>query len=384
MRFAIMESVVTPGGHEIDFDRILVEELSSLRHTVEFYVPERHRFKWDYGVPVHTLQGKGISYQGARGMKKFVLSARRELHRQYWYRDMYHYACAGKFDAIIFPSATYRYLRALKISPLKHSPVPVLFLIHGLTPDEAKRLDKAAEPFAKLPNIRIGVQTFARNKLHLTADHLRIYSPPNYIPRDIHPSDFSPKGDTIILGFFGQYRREKNLKFLLDAFLAGSYTRPVCLFVQGATQTKADREDFDRLIRAYEKEKTIQFLHEPLIGMAWQKALASVSAIVIPYGNERYRYHTSAMISNAIGYKKPVLAADNVNPEVLAAHAIGVSFPNGDSRALTQALEKFVNTYEEEKNKYASALDQAYTEYAPSRLAENIVALASDEGRDIC
>lgn len=39
MRFAIMECVVTPGGHEIDFDRILVEELTALGHSVEFYVP---------------------------------------------------------------------------------------------------------------------------------------------------------------------------------------------------------------------------------------------------------------------------------------------------------------------------------------------------------
>ena len=51
MRFAIMESVVTPGGHEIDFDRLLVEELTALGNSVEFYVPEGHEFKWNYGVP---------------------------------------------------------------------------------------------------------------------------------------------------------------------------------------------------------------------------------------------------------------------------------------------------------------------------------------------
>ena len=66
MRFAIMETVVTPGGHEIDFDRLLVEELTALGHTVEFYVPEGHEFKWNYGVPVHRLPGKGISYRKQR------------------------------------------------------------------------------------------------------------------------------------------------------------------------------------------------------------------------------------------------------------------------------------------------------------------------------
>ena len=109
-----MECVVTPGGHEIDFDRILVEELTALGHSVEFYVPEGHQFKWDYGMPVHHLKGTGVSYKGAHGLKKLVLAARREWHRQKWYTQMYALACEDKFDAIIFPSATYRYLRALK------------------------------------------------------------------------------------------------------------------------------------------------------------------------------------------------------------------------------------------------------------------------------
>ena len=84
MRFAIMESVVTPGGHEIDFDRLLVEELTALGHSVEFYVPEGHKFKWNYGVPVHHLPGTGVSYKGAKGIKKLFLSVKREWHRQKW------------------------------------------------------------------------------------------------------------------------------------------------------------------------------------------------------------------------------------------------------------------------------------------------------------
>lgn len=377
MRFAIMECVVTPGGHEIDFDRILVDELTALGHTVEFYVPEKHEFKWNYGVPVHHIPGTGVSYRGAHGFKKIFLSAKREWHRQKWYKAMYDFAKKGAFDAIIFPSATYRYLRALKHSPLKNSPLPVLFLIHGATPAEARKLNAEAKAFDHRPNARIGVQTFAKDKLDLTAKHLRVYGPPNYIPRDIEyiPS-FPGEDEVLTIGFFGQYRREKNLELFLQAFLAGKYNRKVKLFVQGATQTQADADDFDRIIRKYKENSLVEFLHKPLIGVEWQKGLASVDALAIPYGNERYLYHTSALISNAMGYRKPVVMADNVNPEILAKYDIGKSFRNGDMDDLTAVLEDFVNHYDERKSIYQEQLELAYNDYSPRKLAENIVALA--------
>ena len=64
----------------------------------------------------------------------------------------------------------------------------------------------------------------------------------------------------------------------------------------------------------------------------------SVDTLVMPYGNDRYLYHTSALISNAMGVKKTIITADNVNPEVLAAYDIGVSFHNGDFEDLTRTM----------------------------------------------
>ncbi|WP_295916103.1 glycosyltransferase [Anaerovibrio lipolyticus] len=379
MRFAIMESVVTPGGHEIDFDRILVEELSALGHTVEFYVPEGHEFKWHYGVPVHHISGTGVSYRGAHGVKKILLSAKREWHRQKWYKAMYEYAKQGAFDAIIFPSATYRYLRALQHNPLQNSMVPVLFLIHGATPNEAERLNEMVKKFDNRPNIRIGVQTFAKNKLHLTAKYLSVYGPPNYIPRDIEYVPHFPADDEILtIGFFGQYRREKNLETFLEAFLSGEYKRRVKLFIQGATQTAEDAADFERIINKYKAHESMEFLHKPLIGIDWQKAIASVDAVAIPYGNDRYLYHTSALISNAMGYQKPIIAADNVNPEILKEYNIGRAFKNNDMEDLRRTLELFINGYGENRSKYASELTRAYNDYSPQNLARNIVSLADE------
>ena len=50
MRLAIMETITTPGGHEVDFDRIIVEELKKLGHEMEFFVPQDFVFKIDYHV----------------------------------------------------------------------------------------------------------------------------------------------------------------------------------------------------------------------------------------------------------------------------------------------------------------------------------------------
>lgn len=378
MRFAIMECVVTPGGHEIDFDRILVEELTALGHSVEFYVPEGHQFKWDYGMPVHHLKGSGVSYRGAHGLKKLVLAAKRELHRQKWYTQMYELACQKAFDTIIFPSATYRYLRALKRNKLRHSPVPVLFLIHGVTPKEAAKLNEEAAAFEDTPNVRIGVQTFAAEKLHLTAKKLRIYGPPNYIPRDIRQEEYNKNPEVLKFGFFGQFRREKKLEEFLEAYTSCDFHRPVQLIVQGSTQTPEDAAEFDRIIQKYEHAESIEFWHCPIIGIEWQKGLASVDVLVMPYGNDRYIYHTSALISNAMGYREPIIAADNVNPEILQKYHIGMAFKNGDMQDLKRVLEAFVNTYDEKKTTYEKELARAYEDFAPSRLAKNIVALAEE------
>lgn len=307
------------------------------------------------------------------------LSAKRELNRQRWYKKMNELAIGKQFDAIIFPSATYRYLRALNLSSLKHSPVPVLFLIHGVTPKECDKLNAEAEKFISMPNIRIGVQTFAKEKLSLEGANIKLYGPPNYIPRDINANEFNQDRNILKLGFFGQYRKEKNLDAFLDVFAKCKFNRSLKLVVQGSTQTPTDAADFERIINKYKNTANLEFWHRPLIGIEWQKGLASVDTLVMPYGNDRYLYHTSAILSNAIGYGKTVISANNVNPEILEEYDIGVTFENGNPEALKNALEQFVNTYDKKQVTYKAELARAYAEFAPSKLAENIVALAMSE-----
>ena len=76
MRIGIFENIMTPGGHEVDFDRILVEELSKLGHKVSFYVPKGFHFAMNYHVPVQELPGEVVSYAGVTGVRKLFRTVR--------------------------------------------------------------------------------------------------------------------------------------------------------------------------------------------------------------------------------------------------------------------------------------------------------------------
>ncbi|MDF2635483.1 MAG: glycosyl transferase group 1 [Pelosinus sp.] len=383
MRLAIMESITSPGGHEVDFDRIIVDECKALGHEVVFYVPEKFVFNFEYGVPIRYLSGEGISYTNMGRVKKIVSSVKREINRQRWYRQMFKYACRDQFDAIIVPTSTYRYLRAININVLKKSPIPIIFIVHGINPKEAPHFYKEVEKLKDFPNIKIVVLTFGSDVLGRTFPNVYCTKPPAYIPRDIL-GDCEEKGEsirshsqTLTLGFFGQYRREKKLDAFLDAFLAGKYTQPVELLVQGATMKPEDSIDFERIIQKYQGHKHIKFLHKGLFGKEWQQAIANVDALLMPYSAARYQYHWAGMLFTAIGYQKPVVLSSEINPEVLQEYELGCAFQSGDTQSLFITIETFINTFSEKYPLYIKELARAYTTYSPSVFAERLVALCT-------
>ena len=99
MRISIFENIMTPGGHEVDFDRILVEELKNLGHEINFYVPENFIFQFDYKVPIKKLNGEAVTYTNSHGIKKIFAAAKREINRQRWYNQLYDEQ--KNFDALI-------------------------------------------------------------------------------------------------------------------------------------------------------------------------------------------------------------------------------------------------------------------------------------------
>ena len=114
MKIAILESIIMPAGHEVEFDRILVDELNNQGHEPVMLVPENFPFKIKYNAKVDYLEGgEVVTYAGANKFQKLWLSVKRESRRRKWFNSAYKKSIENNYDAIIIPTATYRYLRAI-------------------------------------------------------------------------------------------------------------------------------------------------------------------------------------------------------------------------------------------------------------------------------
>ncbi len=379
MRIALFENIMTPGGHEVDFDRIIVEELSALGHEVSFYVPEGFVFSFDYHVPVSFLPGEVVTYTGSHGLAKIWRSVKREFNRKKWYKALYRAATQGEFDAIVVPTSTYRYLRSLAGNILQSSPVPIVFILHGINPTEKEFFFREAKKLLPYPNVRLMVLTFGDDILGDKLKNMYPSLPPAYTARDVPETPPRDLDGALRLGFFGQYRREKKLEDFLDAYIAGHFTRDVVLLVQGSTIQKEDAEDFERIIRKYSGDKTLSFLHAPLIGADWQRALMDMDVLVMPYSSPRYRYHWGGMLFNAIGYKKPVITSDDMNPEVFERYEIGVRFKSGNMESLRSTMEAFLNTFDDRHEIYRDALEGAAEAFSPRNFALKLAAIMEND-----
>lgn len=110
-----------------------------------------------------------------------------------------------------------------------------------------------------------------------------------------------------------------------------------------------------------------------MLGAEWQKALLGVDVIIMPYSAERYRYHWSAMLFNAIGFYKPVLISPEINPEVLFKYKIGATVQMDSGQNFTHQLEEFVNHFTNNIGQYRENLILANKEYSQEKLVKNIL-----------
>ena len=373
MRLAIFENIMTPGGHEVEFDRILVEEFRALGHEVEFYVPQNFKFQFDYRTPVNKLKGDAVTYTNSRGLKKIFATIRREFNRQRWYSQLL--LSQKKFDALIVPTSTYRYLRSLNHSDLKKISVPLIFILHGINPAEAPKFLAEADKLAANKNIKAVVLTFTDNIFGERRENIFTIYPPTYTARDLQCVMRKAQGvmsEPLKIGFFGQYRREKNLRGLLEVYLKGNYTRKIELQVQGSTMHEEDAEDFEKIIGQYRGVEGLSFLHKGLIGAEWQRAILNVDALLMPYSSPRYRYHWGGMLFTAIGFGKPVVASDDMNPEVFDLYRVGETFESGNLDDLARVLEKFINDFDKNFPTYEKNLRAAGEDFSPKNFARRL------------
>ena len=374
MRVAILESIIMPAGHEVEFDRILVNEMKRQGHNPMFFVPKGFPFKVDYGVPVHELSGGPVvTYEGANWYQKLWRAWRREKRRVKWFTHAYELATSGICDAIIIPTATYRYVRSLLRSELKHSPVPVHIVFHGMRPDEKENFVKQARRVEQYGNIHLHIISLRDDISDVGLHNVDVIAPPVFSPvyYDIQTVTRAP--GTIRIGFFGQFRKEKQLEPFLQAFTKVNFSEPVELVVQGSTPTPEDTEAFKALIEKYKHIPRITFRHESLIGKDWEEALLSVDAIAMPYAAERYRYNWGAMLFTAIGFYKPVLASQELNPEVFEAFNICVTLESLEEVKIISAMESLISLLTEQPNSVIEDMKRANVIYGHEQLVKSIL-----------
>ena len=378
MKIAIFENVMTAGGHEVDFNRILVEEFKALGNEVIFYVPENFKFQLDYKTPVQKLNGNSISYTNTSGIKKIFATVKREINRQRWYNQLLE--AQNNFDALIIPSATYRYIRALNHNNLKKISKPLIFILHGITPNEAPKVVNESKKILPYKNIKIIAMTLTEKMFDERPENIFTALPPTYIARDLTDAEkFPPPNEILTVGFFGQYRREKKLRDLLEVFVNGNYNRKVKLIVQGSTMHNEDAEDFEKIINQYKNFDGLQFVHKGLIGADWQRTIMNVDALLMPYSAARYRYHTSAMLFTAIGFGKPVIAGSDMNPEIFERYKIGETFTSGNLDELAKVLEIFINNFDKNFSIYKENLQKAAENFSPNNFAKRLEKIIFDK-----
>lgn len=379
MRVAILESIVMPAGHEVEFDRILVEELKKQGHEPVFFVPEKFPFKLDYHCDVDYLEGgEAISYAGVSRLKRLWLSMQRERRRIAWLNSACRKGADGKCDAVIVPTNSWRVMRSIRHSILKDSKVPFLFMFHGIMPKDRQRFCDGVKSLKEYPNVHLGALGLQTEFPELAdCPNFHTIMAPVYIPFDLPVTPEFHVHDPLRLGFFGQYRREKNLGFFLQAFVKANFTTPVTLTVQGATATQVDSGDFERLRNEYANYKNIHFLHKNLLGIEWQQEIMNIDVMLLPYGAERYRYQPSAMLFTAIGYYKPVLQSPEMNPEILQEFNIGEAVKLDSVDVFSKQLEKFVNEFPEKQESYRQGLIKANEKYGQDKLIQCIVHILS-------
>lgn len=374
MRVAILESIVMPAGHEVEFDRILVNEMKRQGHEPMFFVPKEFPFKVDYGVPVHELSGGSVvTYADANWYQKLWRSLQREKRRVRWFTHACELAKAGVCDAIIIPTATYRYVRSLLRSELKHSPVPVHIVFHGMRPDEKEDFVKQARRVEQYGNIHLHIISLCDDISDVGLQNVDVIAPPVFSPVYYDIDSVTRKSGPIRIGFFGQFRKEKQLEPFLQAFTKAEFSVPVELVVQGSTPTTEDTTVFEELIAKYKHIPNITFRHESLIGKDWEEALLSVDAIAMPYAAERYRYNWGAMLFTAIGFHKPVLASQELNPEVFEQFKVGVRIQSLEESDIISAMTQLVELLNARKDETKQELEKANHLYSHEKLIKAIL-----------
>ena len=247
------------------------------------------------------------------------------------------------------------------------------FVIHGVNNRERDNVIKYARASLPYHNIKWKIITLRNDFEHDNVKNVYEIPPPALAPQIMEPRKTLEYDRPLKLGFFGQYRKEKNVRFFLEAFKRAKFNIPVIMQVQAVTSIPEDQVEIDKFVEEYKDVPGLVFLQNRLIGVDWEKALNNVDVLMALYAAERYRYHWGGMMFTALGYYKPVIQSPEMNPEILSEFPIGVAADLSNVDAFTKQLEDFVNNYDTNREGYSVALAAANVKFNQERLIKNIL-----------
>ena len=375
MRIAILETVKTQAGFELEFDKIIIDELKRQGHEPVLFLPENSTLDADLGVPIEYMTGGSIvNYENIGRLTKYWRMLQRELCRIKWFNAAYAKAKNGEVDTIILTTATYRYLRSLRKSKLKNSPIPVIFIFLGVTPKEKLHFLREVRECAKFENIKLKITSLRNDFLDEHNSNLEIITPPVVTPATLPVKSEQKDKKFIKIGFFGHYRKgEKDIDGILCAFVKAKLGEKARLIVQIAPTSDEDAIELNKIMRKYAKEPAISFITGKLLGAKWYAALQSVDVIFLPYTAERYLYNWSAIYFTAIGFHKSVLVTATVNPEILAEYGIGMEVDVHNLEIFKKQLKKFVFSYQEKRPIYERELERASNDFNQGKFIRKLL-----------
>lgn len=370
MRVAILETI-SPSGHETEFDRALVSEMKRQGHECVFCVPEKYPFMADYGTEVKYLEGgEVITYSGAGSFKKFFLSLQREYRRVRWFNSTDRYARKGGVDCIVIPTATPRYLRSLLKSSLRASIVPVIVNLQVFSFEKKGRKEQFVRLASKLePYKNVHILITSANHEFVDLPNVSYINPPFYAPSLIKSKGKYDGHEPVIIGLYGFYRSDENTKALLDIIGEGNFSVPVKLIMQTVTNNDRDRASCDEIVSKFKYNDRFEFTDAYLNGASWQQAIDDVDVILVPYASKQYFYTYSAMCFNALGFRKPVMLASTVNPQILENFKVGIMLDFSDLKKLKSDVQRFINGFKQDYSLYLAEIERASEVYS----IENVV-----------
>ena len=99
-----------------------------------------------------------------------------------------------------------------------------------------------------------------------------------------------------------------------------------------------------------------------------------IDVMMVPAGlGANSRYHWGGVFFNALGFYKPMLADEVINPEIFANYCVGEGFDSNDLPKFVKQLENFVNSFDRNAEIYESELVEVNRVYSPENLVKNLL-----------